>query len=67
MSIPLGMVCKGCGDVIGSIIAPDVNELPQAMEFACVKCIGAARQKIGVVPDSAETWAKVVAEIRGRR
>ena len=67
LSVPLGMTCVKCGNLLGIIIAPEVDRLiPLKLEFACGRCISDACKKIGVLPSSEENWGKIIAELKGR-
>jgi hypothetical protein len=65
MSLPLGMVCEGCGTAMGMVTGPDSEKLILLeLTFACPTCIDAASVRAGVVGSDSATWDKVKAEIR---
>ena len=63
MEIPLGLVCIKCGTVFGSLLNPSLviaKDRPQRVEAVCTACVTALRREKGIVPDSPESWARLL-------
>ena len=64
MELPLGLVCIKCGTVFGSLLNPSLviseDRLGQRVEAICTPCVTALRREKGLVPDSPESWARLL-------
>jgi ribosomal protein S27E len=66
MALPLGIVCKKCGKVLGTIVAPPTDELIKLGKFVavCESCAATLASEKGVKLDSAEGWDAAVEELK---
>jgi len=64
MEMPLGLVCIKCGTVFGSLLNPSLviaKDRPgQRVEAVCTPCVTALKREKGIVPDSPESWARLL-------
>ncbi len=64
MEMPLSLACIKCGTVFGSLLNPSLviakDRLDQRVEAVCTPCITALRREKGIVPDSPESWARLL-------
>ncbi len=64
MEIPLGLACIKCGTVFGSILNPSLviaKDIPgKRIEAICTPCVTALRGEKGIVPDSPESWGRLL-------
>jgi len=64
MELPLGLVCIKCGEVFGSLLNPSAvirGDRTQRAEAVCAPCVGSLTREKGIVPDSPENWARLLA------
>jgi hypothetical protein len=63
MSFPVGIVCMGCGSVMGTMFSP---VLPSpTLKAACLNCVSKASKKLGRVPTSEADWRRIAAALKG--
>ena len=64
MEMPLSLACIKCGTVFGSLLNPSLvitkDISLQRVEAVCTPCITALRREKGIVPDSPESWARLL-------
>jgi hypothetical protein len=55
MPMPLGVTCKKCGRVLGTILKPEADKLlPLNLYVICPPCLNSLAQETGITPDSDE-------------
>lgn len=59
--LPVGLVCKSCGDVFGTLLEPPADLLPEGaqVEAICTPCVGRLSREKGIVPNTPESWEKL--------
>ncbi len=64
MEMPLSLACIKCGTVFGSLLNPSLviakDRSGQQIEAVCTPCVTALRCEKGIVPDSPESWARLL-------
>jgi hypothetical protein len=60
---PTGIVCIGCGSVIGTIISPVLAD--PSLQAACLDCVNKATKSLGHPARTDTDWKRVISKLMG--